>query len=77
MNRACYNQIQLQNRNVIFEGDIFWLRGKSGRDEIWNYNRLMLIIFCFDLQEGNQFMDPVFNDTVQFTEPDEGLDTET
>ncbi|XP_071785198.1 translocon-associated protein subunit alpha-like [Asterias amurensis] len=27
--------------------------------------------------EGNQFMDAVFNDTVQFTEPDEGLDTET
>ena len=47
MNRACYNQIQLQNRNVILEGDIFWLRGKSGRDEIWNYNRLMLINFLF------------------------------
>ena len=36
-----------------------------------------MIILFYPLQEGKPFMDAVFNETVNITESDEGMDGET
>lgn len=56
---------------LLCEGHVYFICRKN------LINLVSFSSFIDDLQEGNQYLSPVFNETVSIIELDEGLDTET
>ena len=53
---------------------------QSACDRTWTHTRAHILSFSYDiiiLQEGNEYRDAVFNNTVNIIEIEEGFDAET